>query len=440
MKGFFKTSLVYLVAEILVRSTNLILTPYYIAKLSIEDIGILSILLASYTIFQKILNFGFQSGYTRYAFNSFIKKQGIFSSVWIHLFINISVTVLFYFILKSIGQSNYFLKISILVLLTSSMRAAIVNNGLAILRVKEKALTTGVIGFISSLATIIIILLLFEKAYDPIFSIAIGNFIGVIITSIIILVVLRNEIKDFWPIKTFKKIFKYSKNLTLHGIFQWGLVSGDRFILLTLLNKEILGGYFVMYQLPLLSHMFFRSLNNALLPRYSKVVNNDFQSKQNELKELASEVKVYLKIVILASICSLFLTFLLFYFSSINFLVGDYGDYISIIPCLLSGSFFMAMYYQPMNLITIVEGKTKNISSITFLSLITGFIINLIFLKTFGVKIAAFASMTSFAILFLIILKKSTKFDYDRKILPTKMMKYFFVFMYVSSSLTLIFY
>ena len=218
------------------------------------------------------------------------------------------------------------------------------------------------------------------------------------------------------------------------------MVSGDRFILLAILNKEILGGYFVMYQLPLLSHMFFRSLNNALLPRFSKAANNFFSTKEYELKKLAVEVNIFLKMVFLASIFSLIITFLPFFFPSINVLLGEYVDYIPIIPCLLSGSFFMAMYYQPMNLITITEGKTKNISNITLLSLVSGLIINLIFLKTYGVKIAAFASMTSFAVLFLIILYKSTKYDYTKKILPINLMIYYFVFMYISSSLTLIFY
>ena len=108
MKGFLKNSSIYLIAEILVRSTNLILTPYYVAKLSIQEVGILSILLASYTISQKILNFGFQSGYTRFAYNSSLKKEGIFSSVWIHLFINIIITTILFLLLKLIVQSNFF--------------------------------------------------------------------------------------------------------------------------------------------------------------------------------------------------------------------------------------------------------------------------------------------------------------------------------------------
>ena len=379
MKAFLKNSAIYISSELLISSANLILTPYYLVKLSLDEIGSLSIILASYTILQKLLNFGFQSGYTRYAFHKEFIDVRIFSSVWVHLIFNSLITFILTISLYFLPLETNTFNLAVLILVTSALRGTIVNNGLAILRVKEKVLLTGLIGISATLTTITPILLLINfNTINSLMAIALGNIIGAITASALIMLFLKDQYRVSFPLNTFKKIFNYSKNLTFHGVFQWGMVSGDRFILLALMNKNILGGYFVMYQAPLFVHLLFRAINSAILPKFSKAAAiNDL--KDSHLMDLKYEIKIYIYIIISLSIISLSTPFIPSLFPLLGQLLGVYNTYLVLLPSLVSGALFMALYYLPMNLITITNGKTKNISSSTFSAFLLGITINFFF-------------------------------------------------------------
>ena len=420
MKAFLKNSAIYISSELLISSANLILTPFYLVKLSLDEIGSLSIILASYTILQKLLNFGFQSGYTRYAFHKEFIDLKIFSLVWVHLTFNSLITFILMIALYFLPLETNTFNLAILILVTSGLRGTIVNNGLAILRVKEKVLMTGLIGISATLTTITPILLLINfKTVDSLMAIALGNIIGAITASALVMLFLKDQYRMSFPLNAFKKVFQYSKNLTFHGVFQWGMVSGDRFVLLALMNKNILGGYFVMYQAPLFVHLLFRAINNAILPKFSKAsAMNDL--KDSDLMDLKQEIKIYIYIIIALSIISLSIPFIPSLLPILSQFLGVYNKYLVLIPSLISGALFMALYYLPMNLITITKGETKNISSSTLSALLLGITINFFFLKTFGVRVAAFASMSSFGLLLILILNRAIKKGNYNKLLPLK--------------------
>lgn len=85
-------------------------------------------------------------------------------------------------------------------------------------------------------------------------------------------------VKDKYNLYNPKRIFKYSFYLYLSGIIIFSYEKLDQFIIMTNFNIEVLGIYFACYKISLLAKFIPKTMNQSLLPTFSKMISTDDKS------------------------------------------------------------------------------------------------------------------------------------------------------------------
>jgi O-antigen/teichoic acid export membrane protein len=390
-----KNSVIYGASDFAVKSTNLLLTPFYLSRLSVEEFGKFAILVATYSLLQLIFNFGFQSGFIRYYYIWEDKDGEIITNIWSLLIFSSTIGLIIIILYSFVEVSILFSTVEFsCIILTSILFATIINNSIAIFKVKEESIASGILGIITASSGMVLILYLFlATSLDGLSPIILGNLIASIVGSIYAIIINRNKLFRKIYFNPFIKIFTYSYPLIFHNFFQWILNSGDRFILLLLLGKEALGGYFFCYQFAIGTQFLFRSVNSSLFPMYSKAANGI--KIDNNIKRINN---YYLSFVVVAGLIVNLVAPLIIDIFNLN----KYEDYTYLIPLLVGGALFYSLYYIPMNFVTLTRGKTNYIFLITLISALTGIVINVFLVKIdlIFAGIASFASYLSLTIIF----------------------------------------
>jgi O-antigen/teichoic acid export membrane protein len=419
-----KNSVIYGLSDFAIKGTNLVLTPYYIYKLSIDEFGQYAILIAVYSLLQIVFNLGFQSGYIRYYYIWDNDDGEIISNTWILLLISSIFGVLIIAIHSLFTVELIFTnKEFIIIVITSILFATIVNNTISIFKVIEMPLRSGALGLIVSISGTSSIILLFSYSnLTGLSPIIVGNLIASIVGASYSILSNYDAIFTSAKLKSFKKILNYSAPLVWHNMFQWILNSSDRFILLILIGRESLGGYFFCYQFAIGLQFIFRSVNSSLFPMYSRIANNNNMNEYNNIYKINN---YYMILVITAgSSVILFSPVIITYFK-----IVEYIEYIYLIPLLAGGSLFYSMYYVPMNFITLSSGKSKKVYLLTFLAAFVGILINIIFVKL-SLVFAGIASFTSYLVLSVAFNNYACKIDSYKRVLNIN--NYLMVIVYIT--------
>lgn len=405
-----KNSVYYLLGEIFLRGVNLILTPIYIHSLSIDEFGLLGLLIATYTILQKILNLGFQSAFTRF---SRIKEDNELSStVWIHSIFSIAILIIIAIIFSNYYK-EYVSSISLIfVIFTIVLRSSVTNNLVALMKSRGKAINVGLVGLSGGVTTLAVISIMFYQFRAAnISSIIFANAFGALVSAVIAVILYSSTIFQLPSLKVFRELWDYSHRLTFHGFNQWAIVSGDRFLIKYVIGISALGEYFLLYQFPLIGHMIFRAINSSLMPSYTKLALklDPLSLARNHNKLLISINSLY----IFVCVCSL--GFKYFDISMLSVFSNNYNY----IPVLFSTSCYFGLYYIPMNYYTLVLGKTRYISFISTFVVINGFLINWFLLDTMNINasiVAVWSSTLLLAILTFALVVNRPSFKVENTI------------------------
>lgn len=396
LKKLAGQSIIYVTSDFIVKSTNLILTPYFIYKLSVPEFGQFGIIVAVIALGQVFFNLGFQSGLIRYFYLDEKNRAGNISSSYFFLTLVSFVTIpLLSYLIYSLNlfEKAYVGFVNILELvLASALYGVFINNGIALLKVQEKPIASGILGFTTSFFSLISIIIFIEfELFNHLSSIIIGQLIGISIGAITTVILLKEYLTINISIDYFRVIFKYAFPLTMHNLFQWSLNNVDRFIIVKILGSYSLGGYFFAYQFANGTKIILRSINSSLLSIYSQL-----SVSKVDLDKVKRINKVYIIIV-----CLLFLFVSIIvpiFIQWMNF--QKYNQYLYLIPLLTGGGCLYGLYYLPMNIISITLGKSKHLYLITLFATIISMSLNFMLVNN-GEHVAAYVYLSTYFIMLL---------------------------------------
>jgi len=397
-KKITKDFLIYGFGSMVTSMSSFFLLPIYIRSMSIEEYGLLSIVLAIPIFLNPLISLSLEGTVIRFYYEwkkKNILKKSIFS-IWVFMLMwgaLISCILLLPFknILQSFVQSVDYNPFLILIIIITYLNITYNFVG-KILRAKEDSKS---FMFISVFSTVLkLLLIIFFVSFMKLESL--GALYGILISDTIMFficfVILLKNIEPSFYFPSFKEVLFFVLP-SLPGIIliNFGVIA-DRFLLDKFFNQTEIGIYSLSIKIASLSLIILTIFQMVIIPYYVKIhERSDGINKINLINKLAVNIFFIISI------------FIVLFVPEIGFLLGKEMDsnIFQIIALLASAYFFQILqfipsiqFYLSKKLIYLTYSVIFQISSFFFLSFLM--------IPDYGLNGLAFAFLVSNILILLI--------------------------------------
>lgn len=178
--------------------------------------------------------------------------------------------------------------------------------------------------------------------------------------------------------------------LVPHALAQWGLSLSDRMILSGSVSLEEIGVYNIGYQAAAVAGLLLTALNWTVMPRITSKASTSYVTKLFSVQIFATGV-ICLCCALLGPIALQL------------FLPSEFGRSAAIVPWVTLGFLFFGLYYIPMDILVLQNGKTKWIWICTALAATGNIALNLFLVPVYGIEAAAFNTAAGYGILLVAV-------------------------------------
>lgn len=282
----------------------------------------------------------------------------------------------------------------------------------------KRTLLLSLPNLISTIISIILIIFFLKE------NLYIGRIIPyVIINTIFGIYIYINIIrkgKRLIDVKYWKYAVTISIPLIFHGLSIIILSQSDRIMITLFKGASSTGIYSMAYSISMILIMFNASLDGVWIPWFTNKMNDE---KKNLIN---TRVGIYIDIMLVIAVSILFISpEILVLMAPEEYWSGKY-----IIPPVLISSFLIFLYSLSVN-IEYYYQKTKKIALNTLIAAIINIVLNLIFIPVYGAIAAAFTTLVSYLILFIMHYIVGKKLDL--RLFPWKMYIRSFVILILST-------
>ncbi len=414
LKKVFRLSSVYAAGDIFTMGIGLVLLPLYTAFLRPADYGILAVATVVTTISGIVLTFGLSGSALKFYYSlGGDEQKRFYGSLWLFL-IFVPGTIL---LMVEVGGGRFFGALLIQVPYTPYVRIALwtayVTTGFTILpkemfRASERAFAYA--GFnvgqfaLATGFTIYLIVGLGQGVEGAMWA----RLVAVIGVGIIGTVVLLKSVVLQFDLRLLKRALLYSLPLLPHLLSHWVLAASDRIILERFVPLAEVGVYSVGYQIGAVMMLFAIAGNNGLIPLFGRL---DAKSR-GDVEKLVRIVTYY---VLALTIIGLGIT--LFSSEIVDLLspTAYYGAHV-VVPWVVLGYLFMALYFPAMDTLNLVVGDTRKVSACTVGAAMVNVGLNLWLIPKYGAIAAAITTAIAYmlmAIGFFAFVRKTILVPYE---------------------------
>lgn len=399
-KNYFKASGLYFIGNIFNKAISLLLLPIFTRLLATDAYGIVSTYNSWVSIATIIISLQLFSTY-RSAYLDYKNNLNEYTSA-----INSIVVVCFVavFGLSMLITTVFQIKVSrdlIMLCLIHSFMASILNietqKEMMELRYVKRTLLLSLPNLIAAVAGIVVLYLLPESSYY-------GRIVPTVIVhccfGCTLLILGYAKGKTFYNKKIWTYAISYSAPLIVHGLANTVLSSLDRTMITAMRSSSETGIYSVAYTLGMMVLVITSSLEAVWIPWFTKKMEKGDKSIIN------TYAKVYVLVVaVLCVICELCLPEILKLFTDRSYWGG-----IAIIPPVVLASFSMFLYSLSVDL-EYLKKTTKGIAINTIVAAILNSLLNYIFIPKYGAIAAAFTTVASYFVSFVLHYIYARKLD-----------------------------
>ncbi len=410
LKILSKQTLIYGSSTIVGRFINFILVPFYTNVFPPSEYGIISVIFAYIAFLNIIYSFGFEAGYFRFASSNEIgsEKQN-FSHPFFVIMINsamLSLIILLFSgsIKDALGlNSTDFVLYSAFILFFDAL--ALVP--FAYLRLKNKASVFASVKLINIIVNVSMNLLLVLVFKMGLIAVFISNLAASLVTLIILLPVILNNISFTYHKELMRELRKFSLPYLPAALASMAIQVINIPILRYLTDVKAVGIYNANYKLGIFMMLVVSMFEYAWRPFF---LNN---AKEPGAKQLFSRV-----MTIFIGTSSLILIVLTFYIEDLvkiplpykGHIIGQkYWSGVYIVPVILFGYLFLGIYTNLMAGIYI-EKKTKYLPAITGAGAAVNIICGFSLIPVIGISGGAAAMLASYAVMTVSIFIVNKKF------------------------------
>ena len=411
---FVKNSLLYTIGSMMTPMIGLIMLPIFTGYLSPSEYGIMTTVQSLVGMLQLFLLLSLHGAVTRF-FYDFLdqpeKQREYLGSIFTFVLIFSSIIAIVLLIFKNFIGSLLFENIPTnpfyLYLIGLSWVNALMALPMALLRAQEKAGSYVLINFLKAIfimgMTVYLIIGKGLGAESALISQLLITFLFVLLTFGIQLRYLKLSLN----LTFVKQSLIFSLPLLPHVASGWIISSSDRVILEKFVDIADLGIYALAMQVSMVLSLFYSSVNNALVPRYTRFRQVGDEFKANRL------LKIFFYIILIFGIVSIPVSM----FAIKLFTSSQYYGAITIIPILLIGRIVSGFYFIPVAKLFYAK-KTKAIASSSTIAAILNVIINIIAIPFIGIYGAIVSTVIAELLRFLLIYKASKSIGSSQNINP----------------------
>jgi O-antigen/teichoic acid export membrane protein len=191
-----------------------------------------------------------------------------------------------------------------------------------------------------------------------------------------------------------KRALLYSIPLIPHFLSHWVLGSADRVILERLVPLDAVGVYNVGYQIGMGMSVLAVAANNAIVPVYGKLGSDEVS------RERVRRLTTYFVVAVIGiGLCiSLFGEDLIRVVTPVS-----YHEAGTVVPWVVCGYVFMALYFPATNLLTITHGHSQLVSIATVVGAFANIGLNFLVIPHLGIHGAAVTTTFTYAIMMVIV-------------------------------------
>lgn len=399
-----KVGIFYIFGMLFNKGIAFLTIPIFTRILSQNDYGVINVYTSYTNIFVVLVGLSLPLG-IRAAFKEYEKHtQSFLHSINLLVAFIFLIEILLIFMVKFLLDIELYIYLPLVMI--ESFSRAIFNNYIMYLQMevsyKLKTLLSVLLGLVSTTASILCILFLFEQEKY------LGKIYSSVIVSLIfaILIIIKNKSK--FNINYCKFAFKLCLPLVFHGLSLIILAQSDRLIINHYIGSAETGKYSLIYNLSMVLLAFSAALEGAWIPQFTKYLKErKIENINKMMKNVTYIITFFILIVMLMSPEVLKIM-----------APKEYWDATMMIPPILSSYFFIYVYTLYIN-VEHYHLVTKKIAKLTLIVALVNICLNVMLIPKYGGVGAAYATLFSYFI--SLILHKKEALKLERDLFPSKL-------------------
>lgn len=411
-KQLAKNTLIITASKLLTQATNFLLLPLYTAKLSPTAYGIVDLFNTYIYLLSPLITLQLENALFRFLVDVRANEEGkekYISTITISVLINSLIA------LVVIGFLGFYIKIDYWYFLAINVFFTVGTN--LLLQIARGLGNNKIYAFGNALMSIITVVL--NVVFIVLFNLGAEGLFGAYLIAHIVAIIyifIKTEIYKYTNIKKFelkvlKELLNYSIPLIPNQLSWWIINASDRTIISSFINIAANGVYSVANRFST-AYITFYNIFNVAWQESAALSIEDEDSGEYFSKIINSMFDIF-SIMLL-----LILSIMPFIFS---FLVNEkFSEAYNLIPILMIGA-FLNIIVGLISVVYIAKKQTKKLANTSIAAGLINLILDLIFVKKFGLYASAGSNVIAFLILVIyryLDVQKSVKIKFDaRKVL-----------------------
>lgn len=386
-KEYIKNTMILFVGKFVTQFMTFILMPLYTYYLTTSDYGLIDVIQTYISLLIPIITLRFDSAVFRFLIDERENEEGqinIISNVLILMFIQMILFIIIFIFINNLVGINYGLLILInvpAIMLSNILLQVVRGFG----RTKDYSIACIITGIITLLVNIVLIIVFNWNAG----SILIGSTIANVACSLYIFIRLKVhkyiKISSF-NMDTLKELIRFSVPMIPNSLSWWIVNVSDRTIISFALGLATNGIYTVSCKFSNLLNSIFTIFNMSWQEAAAVHINDE--DRDEFFSSMINEILVFfisLSLIILSCIPIAF-----------NLLIGqNYDKSYNYIPILLFANIFN-VFLNLVGAIYLAKKETKKLANTTIISAVINIVINILFVKKFGLYATSFSTLIAY--------------------------------------------
>lgn len=393
----FRLSAIYIAADLLMKGMGLILLPVYTRYLTTSDYGVMSVATVVGTIAGTVLSLGLGGAALKFYYDyEGRERRELYGTLWLFLIVVPGVAFLGIEIFAADLLDAAFRQVPYSPYLRIALWTAYVNIAFAtvpkeMFRASEQATHYSGLNLVQFLVTAVVAIVL-VVGYDQGAAGALrGRLWGTIAVAILASVAMRRAARVAMRKDILRRALLYSTPLVPHYLSHWVLTASDRVILERYVDMSEVGLYALGYQIGGVLSLIAIAANNAIIPAFGKLDTRDPEAVGRVMHIVTWFVVV----------CTFVAIGLAIFGGDVIALLTppSYHAAAVVVPWVVLGYVFMALYFPSIDVINLLLADTKKIALCTTIAAATNIGLNLVFIPHYGIMAAAITTAASYLVL-----------------------------------------
>jgi O-antigen/teichoic acid export membrane protein len=413
IKKLLSQTVIYGIGIALNRVVSLILIPLYTYHFSTEELGLLNLVQSLWFFIILFYIYGTETSFIKKFIDakSLDDKAQIYSTTLLLLTVTsilfsailyiISPTISKLFVFKEEHEATFLLQILCFLLFFDTL----FRFPLLLLRAEMKPTSYLLLNITSLILNVTLNFVFILGLHYNIESIFYSYIISVFFTFLLGLFLTKKYLRLTFSFERAKELISYGNKFIYIGVFILLIEISDRFFLKFYFDESVVGIYSTSYRLASVMSLLIAAFKFSWTPYFLNLSND-----QNNKEVVARVFTSYIYIVLFLFLLFSFYTepLVSFSFWGFSFLNKNFQSGLVIVPIILLSHFFSGLYSN-MNFAPFFSEKTFYLLVSSFSGFIINIVLNFLLIPHFEMIGAAFATLFTYIVMFLVIYYLSQK-------------------------------